>query len=99
MVYSNMTEVQQAFIEYAIARAKFEILDDMSSGNIVAKNVTRYDELGEYVQHDLYGGLCDEDMMTFGEQVFPVDDPAFGFGYMDACAMIRTAVDEWLRTR
>lgn len=99
MLYSNMTEVQQAFIEYAIARAKFEILDDMSFGNIISKDVTRYDELGEYVQHEDYGGLRDEDMITYGEHLFPVDDPAFGFGYMDACAMIRTAVDEWLRSR
>ncbi len=110
MVFSGLSERQQAFIEYAIARAKFEILDDMELGHAIPKTVARFDDLARYVAPDeMYGARCDKEMVELGEFLFStvcdsVPEAEYrhaspGPEYQEACAMIQCAIDEWLRSR
>ncbi len=110
MVYSGLSERQQAFVEYAIARAKFEILDDMELGHVIPKTIARFDDLAQYVAPDeMYGGRCDKEMVELGEFLFSIvcdskpseeyRPPIPGPEYKEACAMIQGAIDEWLRKR
>jgi hypothetical protein len=104
MQFPVVTELQQAFIEYSIARAKFEILEDMSIG-VQGTDVSSFDDLAEGVQDpDQYfceSGSEEADLNLFtaspGEKLSPDETP--NARYEQARAMIRAAVDEWLRSR
>ena len=50
-------------IEYAIERSKAEILEDIAHGP-VPNTVSRFSELHDYVDANMYGGFCDEPSQT-----------------------------------
>lgn len=66
-------------ITEAVEQAKGEILDDMREGT-VPTDVTTFSALHDYVDANVYGGLCD-------------DDAAFD---VDAANEVQSTVDRWL---
>lgn len=98
MLHPGLTELQKAYLGYCVAHAKFEILSNVSISNI-DREVRSYDELFEDIQLD-ENGFATEEMVIAGKELFP-DAPGqqTGAGYSAARALIRDAIDDWLRTR
>jgi hypothetical protein len=73
-------------------------LSNVSISNI-DREVRSYDELFEDIQLD-ENGFATEEMVIAGKELFP-DAPGqqTGAGYSAARALIRDAIDDWLRTR
>lgn len=92
-----LTELQKAYIDYCIAHAQFKILSGISI-SVIDREVASYDELFEDIVLDEHG-FATEDMIATGMELF-ADAPGqqARAGYSDACALIRDAIDNWLRT-
>lgn len=91
-----MTARQLAFIEMCVARTKFEVIHEMSTGGL-SRDVKSYDGLLAELDLGRYG-FCDDLEMT-GLLVFPDDqgEPE-GTGLDAAYRIVRAAIDDWLKT-
>jgi len=69
-------------IDAAVAQSKQEILADMASGTVPTE-VRTFSALHDYVDANVYGGLCDDGASFTIEQANE----------------IQSRVDEWLRSR
>jgi hypothetical protein len=79
-----------ADIAIAIARSKREILADIASGR-VPSTVATFSDLHDYVDANLYGGLCEEGTVW----VDPTAEVTIEHAY-DAANEVQNAVDLWL---
>lgn len=70
-------------VDPAVARAKLEILDDVTTGRVPAAAIHRFDDLDDHVDMYSYGGMCDDGWDT--SEDFSVEN-----GVMDA-------LDAWIR--
>lgn len=75
-----------------VARAKAEILEDITTGR-VPSSVSTFSELHDYVDANEYGGLCEDDLWP--EE--PDEDPSRGERMADLANEVQGAVDVWLR--
>lgn len=71
-------------IEEIIQQAKSEIIEDVANG-VVPADVKNFSELHDYVDANMYGGLCDEDSKV-------------PFEPLDEINEIQGAVSEWIES-
>ncbi|TAL65757.1 MAG: hypothetical protein EPN79_11295 [Burkholderiaceae bacterium] len=93
-------DLQAAFIETAIGRAKREILADIQSG-ITPATVRSFSELHNTRDANTYGGLCEPEVIAQAEAIFPRDsednpENLFSQEFLDAANKIQDKVHLWL---
>lgn len=78
-------DFRASLIRGAIQLGKEEITDDIEHG-VVPATVGSFSELHDYVDANLYGGLCD----AVGDGFEWADD-------IDACNEVQNALDSWIK--
>jgi hypothetical protein len=97
MRYSDLTVSQQAYIDCCIAYEQFRILESIARGAI-SRHVASYGELLKYVDLNQHGFVERPEEIEEAKTILS-DEPgqASGTKYLGARALIRNAIDEWLR--
>lgn len=97
---ANRTPEQTVFIFDAVRRAKAEIVEDLISSRVPAWKIASFGDLHDYVDANEYGGLCDDEVIDRGNELFPerTDDTIKSQGLMDACEEIQNTLDAWIKS-
>lgn len=97
---------QRVFIGGRVTRIKAEVLNAVGygtpfydGGKTVPFNITSFGDLHDYCDANELGGLCEDDVVTVGNQLFPArddEDTVRTQGHMDACEVIQDTINNWI---
>lgn len=91
-----VTDPKVPTVEETVAKVKAEVLADIADGTVPA-TVATYSELHDYVDANVYGGMCDDGFPErFGPRYDGPDDPMVADPWMVHCNEVQDIVHAWL---